>query len=135
MQSPKLDMLDKSSQACYKKSTFESEVRGMSEAPKKRGRTPLSPEEREIRRITENKRAMERHKRNGYAAQKKYRVTHPERYRQNYEPKIRIPLEFKPLVENLTKSTGLSITQLFVSAVEEKYQVILHRDIENADKV
>lgn len=98
-------------------------------------RVPLTPEELEARRIARNKSAMERHKKNGYAAQKKYRASHPEKYNQNYEPKVRIPLEFKPTIESLTKETGLSITQLFISAVEEKYQVVLHRDIDVRSKM
>ena len=103
----------------------------MSDTPKKKGRPPLTPEEREARRVAQNKSAMERHKKNGYAAQKKYRAAHPEKYNQNYEPKVRIPLEFKATIESLTQETGFSITRLFISAVEEKYQVVLHRDIDN----
>ena len=98
---------------------------------KKRGRPPLSPEAREARRIAKNKSSAEWHKKNGYAAQKRYKAAHPEQRGQNYEPKIRIALEFKPIIESLTAETGLSITQLFISAIEEKYKVVLHRDIEN----
>ncbi|MGN1121582.1 MAG: hypothetical protein ACI4RV_04375 [Eubacteriales bacterium] len=94
-------------------------------------RVPLTPEEREARRIAQNKMSVERHKRSGYAAQKKYRAAHPEKYNQSYEAKVRVPLEFKPIIERLTKETGLSITQLFISAVEEKYQVALHRDVDS----
>ena len=106
----------------------------MSEAPKKRGRPPrqpLTPEEIEERRIAQNRSAAERRRKNGYAAQKKYKSTHPEKYHLNYEPKVRIPLEFKTTIESLTKKTGLSITQLFISAVEEKYGVLLHYNIDN----
>lgn len=107
----------------------------MSTEPKKRGRPPLTSDEREARRAAQNKKAMERHKKNGYAAQKKYRATHPEKYNQNYEPKVRIPLEFKATIESLTQETGLSITRLFICAVEEKYHVVLHRDIDNTGKM
>ena len=105
----------------------------MSNEHKKVGRPPLSPEEREARRIAQNKMSVERHKRNGYAAQKKYRAAHPEKYNQNYQPKVRIPLEFQHIIERLTQETGLSITQLFISAVEEKYNVDLHRSIDKSD--
>ena len=105
----------------------------MDNQPQKRGRPPLPPEEREARRVAQNQKAMERHKKNGYAAQKRYRAAHPEKYNQNYEPKVRIPLEFKPTIESLTQKTGLSLSQLFIAAVEEKYNVVLHRDIDNSD--
>lgn len=97
----------------------------MEEEKKKRGRPPLSPEEKEKRRIVRNKSAADRHKKNGYVAQKKYRNSHPEKYNQNYEPKIRIPLEKKDVLTKLIGQTGLTITQLFVGAVEEKYGVNL----------
>lgn len=104
---------------------------------KKRGRPPLSPAEREARRIAKNKQTVEWHKSTGYAAQKKYKESHPESRANErgrvYEPKIRIPMELKGNLESLMKETGLSITRLFVSAVEEKYGVVLHRDIDNRE--
>lgn len=110
---------------------------------KKVGRPPLSPEEREKRRIENNRRAAERFKKNGYAAQKKYRALHPEQQvkahkkerEQNYQAKIRIPIECKDTLDGLVSQTGLSIARLFVSAVEEKYGVVLHRDIDKPDGV
>lgn len=59
----------------------------------------------------------------GYAAQKKYRATHPN---SKYEPKVRIDKNFKPVLQALLDETGLSITDLFVNAVEEKYDIKLH---------
>lgn len=109
----------------------------MANESKRGGRPPLPPEEREARRIAKNKRTTEWHKSTGYAAQKKYKAAHPE-HRANergrvYEPKIRIPMELKENLEILMNETGLSITRLFVSAVEEKYGVVLHYDIDNHD--
>lgn len=81
----------------------------------------------------------------GYAAQKRYRENHPDRVREQkrkqnqknkgsiYEPKLRIPAENKPLLENLLTSTGLSITQLCLGAIEEKYGVKLSKPIDKND--
>ena len=105
------------------------------EEKKRRGRPPLSPEEKALRLKEKNKRDIERQKNNGYAAQKKYRLAHPDnvvKWRQRfYEPKIRIPKELRPILNSLIKDTGLTITQLFVSAVEEKYGVTLHDILDN----
>lgn len=110
----------------------------MSDTKNGRGRPSLTPEELETRRIERNKRSVAWQKSTGYAAQKRYKESHPEqraleraRYRaKTYEVKVRIPMELKATVESLTQNTGLSITQLFISAVEEKYGVVLHRDID-----
>ena len=46
--------------------------------------------------------------------------------RENYEKiAIRVPKGKRAVLENLSKLTGLTITQLFVGAVEEKYDVSL----------
>ncbi len=74
----------------------------------------------------------------GYAAQKRYRQNHPDRVREqnersrgkNYEPKLRIPIENKATLEKLLSDTGLSITQLCLGAVEEKYGVTLLKPID-----
>ncbi len=106
----------------------------MNDTSKKRGRPSLPPEERERRRVEHNKKANERHKNNGYAAQKKYKEAHPEKYKGiNYEPKVRISMEYKPVFEELLNRTGLSITQIFLGAVEEKYNVSLHKEIDNSE--
>ena len=72
----------------------------MEEEKKKRGRHPLSIEEREARQKERNKRSAEIHKKNGYAAQKKYRDQHPfnEVY---YEIKIRVPKNNKEIVSEI----------------------------------
>ena len=54
----------------------------MSEEIKKRGRPPLSDEEREAKRIAHNRSASERHKKTGYSAQKKYQQAHKEQYQE-----------------------------------------------------
>lgn len=81
----------------------------------------------------------------GYAAQKRYRENHPDRVREQkrkqnkknkgsiYEPKLRIPIENKPLLENLLSATGLSITQLCLDAIAEKYGVKLSKPIDKND--
>lgn len=73
-------------------------------------------------------------KEGGYAAQKRYRENHPEKVQEwrtrIYEPKIRIKKEFRNVLEKLLNETGYSITELFVNAVEEKYDVLLHDPID-----
>ena len=103
------------------------------EIKKKRGRPPLSPEKKTERIIAKNQSTNAYHKKTGYAAQKKYKASHPEVYCA-YEPKIRMPVDKKDVVTQLTAQTGLTITQLFVTAVEEKYGVILHKPLDKTDK-
>ena len=57
----------------------------MSTEKPKRGRPPLSPEERELRRIERNKRSNEAHKKSGYAAQAKYRENNPDKMSAIYQ--------------------------------------------------
>ena len=89
---------------------------------KKRGRHPLSAEEREARQKEHNKRSAEIHKRNGYAAQKKYRKEHPL-----YEIKIRVPEKNKEIVSEIIKKSGMSATQFFAFLILEKYDVDILR--------
>lgn len=107
----------------------------MSEEKKKRGRPPLPPEVKAERVAQRNAYKSAYHKRTQYAAQKKYKATHPEVYRgKYYEPKIRVPLDKKESLVSLMERTGLTITQLFIGAVEEKYGVILHNPVDKTDK-
>ena len=99
------------------------------ETKKKGGRPPLSPEEREERRKAKNRRDNERKKAQGYTAQKKYRENRKGRV---YEPKLTIPVSKKDALFQLMEQTGMTTTQLFVSAVEEKYGVDLHSASEDA---
>lgn len=71
-----------------------------------------------------------------YNAHKKYAANNPEIYAKSskkyastrYRIHLIMAKDFKETVENLASEAGLSISQLFVSAVEEKYGVILHKD-------
>lgn len=92
------------------------------ETKKKGGRPPLSPEEREVRRKAKVKRDNERQKERGYPARKSYIERHKG---EIYEPKLRIPASNKPELEQLLVKTGLTVTQLFVGAVKEKYGIDL----------
>lgn len=102
---------------------------------KKRGRPPLSSEERAKKASEHSKQSVERHKNTGYAAQKKYRALHPDRVRAQaqryYEPKVRIPITSKPVLDELLASTGKTISELFIGAVEEKYGVAILKPVDN----
>lgn len=109
------------------------------EEKKKRGRPPLTDEQKEMRRIEANKKQADRHKRNGYASQKKYKEAHPDKEREwhkisrarYYMPTLRIPKEFHANLVELSNQAGLSINQLFINAVEEKYNIVLHKSLDN----
>lgn len=60
----------------------------------------------------------------GYINQRNYAQRHKG---EVYEPKIRIRAEYRPQLDSLLQQTGKSITELFLSAVEEKYGVILQK--------
>jgi hypothetical protein len=95
----------------------------MADAKRKYTRlSELSPEELERRRVEKIKRDNESSKLRGYPAQKRYREAHKG---EVYEPTVRIPAANKPLLEALLKSTNMTITQLFVGAVADKYGVDL----------
>lgn len=100
---------------------------------KKRGRPPLPEDVKRARQAERNRRNNERKKQNGWIAEKKYAATHPEikakKYanwsEKYYSPKINIPREFKPTFDTLLASTGKTISELVLEAVEEKYSVTL----------
>ena len=100
---------------------------------KKRGRPPLSDADRELRRIERNKKSNEAHKRSGYAARKKYEKNNPEKVRkikikssEKYSDiHIYIPKEYKPILDEIIFDAKLSITDFFLSAIEEKYNIKL----------
>ena len=111
----------------------------MANENKRRGRPPLTDEQREERRIMANQKQAERHKRNGYAAQKKYHASNDPRKEQEwrkiskerqrgkyYQPTLRIQKKFQDTISELSLQTGLSINQLFLAAFEEKYHILLH---------
>lgn len=83
----------------------------------------------------------------GYAAQKKYHATNDpqkerewrERSRERqrgkvYEPKIRVQIEFKPALIQLVADTGMSLTTLCLTALEEKYNITLQKGVDNDAK-
>lgn len=91
-------------------------MRSIMAETKKRGRPPLSAE----------KKAESIAKRKAY--KKEYRSNHPEVYKGRfYEPKIRIPISNKEKLQSLLFSTGLSISQIFIDAVREKYDIDLSK--------
>lgn len=108
----------------------------MSEEKRKRGRPPLSPEEKERRRVAKNAAVAAYHKSTGYAAQNKYKKANPERYREYnrraretvYEPKIRLHMSKKAVLQSLLQAEGLSLTQMFTALVLEKYGIDLADD-------
>ena len=107
----------------------------MPDEVKKRGRPKkiLTPEEIEAKRIAKISQANEYHRKTGYAAQKKYNAAHKDTYRGTaYEARARIPANKKDVFLKLVEVTGLSITDLLVGAVEEKYGVILHDDVDKS---
>lgn len=90
----------------------------MPDEVKKRGRPPLSPEEKEAHRIAKNKRDSERSKANGYIAQKKYRSEH-------YVVRFGLPIKSKETLEDLLHSEGMTAAQMFCHLVYEKYGILL----------
>lgn len=103
---------------------------------KKRGRPALPEAERSARRRESYKKHNEKRKLSGWAAEKKYAAAHPEirakKYAnwtaKYYSPKINIPRESKPAFDSLLASTGKTISELVLEAVEEKYNVTLRSD-------
>ena len=97
----------------------------------RRGRPAvLSPEEKEQRRIERNRKECERQKALGWKNQKAYRARHPERRREMYsELTVRLPRDKRPQFDSLLASTGKTITELVLDALEKQYGVNLHTDI------
>ena len=102
---------------------------------KGRGRPPLSPEERELRRVERIKISNEYHKKTGNIAQKKYRQTNPDKIRNlrknYYTPKVHIHKDFVNNFNALVEKTGLGISALFLSALEEKYGIVLTKSLDS----
>lgn len=90
----------------------------MPDEVKKRGRPPLSPEEKEARRIAKNKRDNELKKQRGYPAQVKYRAA-------RYMPRVYLSAKSKESLETLLQKESLTLTQLFIGLVYEKYGILL----------
>ena len=101
----------------------------MSEITKGRGRPPvLTPEEREQRRIENDRKRNERHKATGYAAQRKYKT-------KVHEIKVIIRQEYKAIIDELVAKAGMnSPAELFLDAVSQKYSVTLVPEVDKGDK-
>lgn len=81
-------------------------------------------------------------KEGGYMSQKRYKENHPDRIKEQrrkqkekmrgviYERKLRLPVSSKAALDELLQSTGLSITELCLTAIEEKYGVDLRKPID-----
>jgi hypothetical protein len=80
------------------------------ETKRGRGRPPLPPEMKKPKRNY--------HKENGYAALKKFREN-------NLELRVLIPIASKPILDRIASEVNLSISALFLNAVEEKYDIQL----------
>lgn len=93
---------------------------------KKRGRPPLTDEQRKERNTRRRAMAVKR--------QQKYVASHPDKIKAlreaYYEPKVRIPIEHKGIIDELRIATGLSFTELCLTAIEEKFNVSLHKSID-----
>lgn len=74
-------------------------------------------------------------KEGGYLAQKRYREAHPDRVvaqrKLNYAVTLRFPASNKEVLDGLIALTGLTAPQLFLRAVEEKYGVVLQKQLTN----
>jgi hypothetical protein len=109
----------------------------MDETPKRKGRPPLPPE------LKKPKKKPERnyHNESGYAAQKKWSAKNPQirkecdkkRRETHYEAKFRISKDFAPVIEKIIKDTGFSANALLIDALEQKYGVILRKNVDNIE--
>lgn len=72
-----------------------------------------------LTREEKNKRSNECHKRSGYSAQYKYKA-------KLKECRFYITPKGKDIIQNLASSSNVSVSQLIISAIEEKYGIDLH---------
>ncbi len=104
---------------------------------KKRGRPPLSEEERKARSRERQQKYYASHKDQKRERDERYRANHPDlqvrkhakRVEKYYSPKINIPREAKPIFDSLLASTGKTISELVLDSLEKQYGVNLHADI------
>ncbi len=103
---------------------------------KKRGRPPLPEEEREARAKARTQKNNAMRKATGWERDKKYRASHPDYQKKQYANRvakyhaltIRIPREVKSDFDSLLVSTGKTISELVLDALEKQYGVNLHAD-------
>ena len=86
----------------------------------------LTPEQREQRRVENNRKRNECHKRANFAAQKKND--------KNYTKPVRVHKSFNDTLAALSTKTNMSVNKLFITAVEEKYNVTLMGDVDREEK-
>lgn len=96
------------------------------EIKRKRGRPRLTDEEREARRIAKNATVAAYHKKNGYAAQKKYKSLHRG---ERYEPNITMPAANREAFLTLLQQTGMTSSELVFGAVYDKYGIDFRKTI------
>ena len=70
----------------------------------------------------------------GYAAQKKYHANNDNQRGKVYEPKIRVQIAYKDALLRLCDETGMSLTVLCLTALEEKYGVTLQKPVDSDSK-
>ena len=70
-------------------------------------------------------------KEGGYVNQRNYERRHPDKIKAKraryHNLRIMVHKDFKPLIDSLAEQEGLSLSKLFVHAVEEYYGVTIHK--------
>lgn len=99
----------------------------MADIKKKRGRPPLSPEKKADAQARRSAAQNAHHKSTGWAAQKKYRSQHSG---ERYEAKVTMPAVNRDAFSNLLEQTGLTISDLVLEAVYEKYGIDFRKPID-----
>ena len=85
---------------------------------KKRGRPPLSPEEK-LKSLERKRERDKGYKRaNGYADQKRYRMAHKS---ERYEVKVVMPSRNRDDFSAFVKSQNTTISKLFLDAISKVY--------------
>jgi len=93
------------------------------EIKKGRGRPPLTAQEKEERRIANDKKRNIIHKKSGYASQKKYIKNNAGKFHQI---RVTIDPKYKDVLYDLVARTGMdSPSKLFLDAIEKVYGIAL----------
>lgn len=85
---------------------------------KKRGRKPLTPEQKALSAEKRKEYDAKWKKEHGYAAQKKYQASHKDA-RKRYP--INIPIDKRARFEELVSKSGMTTSEFIISVIEEKY--------------
>ena len=97
------------------------------EVKRGRGRPPLSPEKKAEAQARRSAAQNTHHKSTGWAAQKKYRGQHKG---ERYEAKVTMPAVNRDAFTKLLEHTGLTISDLVLEAVYEKYGIDFRKPID-----